>query len=200
MINSQLNSSTLTSSMNISEIIVKKEFDDINVKKEDGVSTHSTTSTSQASSKPSRVVPSKRAKKPQEGRPNSKHIIKNYGKAMVTFACSAISKPYLESMVNKYDMDIKEFQDYIKGKRETVDSMKSIRDLLLIKPTDNKKQIAYKKIFQETSVIFIKYFSVNWVFQGKMTYKQVHINVRFKMLRRIQNPEHFTYFKDFIKY
>lgn len=133
-------------------------------------------------------------------RPNSKHIIKNYGKGMCTFACSRMAKPYLQDILKDRNIRIQDFQNHIKRKRKTIDSMKSIRDLLLVKKDDDTRLRAYKEIFQRISIIFIKYFSVNWIFQGKMSYKQAHVNARFKMLRRIKNPEHFTYFRDFTKY
>jgi len=102
--------------------------------------------------------------------------------------------------MSKEGIQLTEFQDYIKNKRGIIDSMKSIRNLLFIKKNDDKILVAYKKAFQQISIVFIKYFAVNWIFQGKMTYKQAHINARFKLLRRVQNPQLFTYFKDFTKY
>ncbi len=139
----------------------------------------------------------------EKGKPNSKHIIKNYGKALCTFACSDIAKPYLEDIL-KHEyiskvITVQDFQVFIKGKRDIVDSMKSIRDMLLIKQSENKVLVAYKKMFQKISIIFIKYFSINWIFQGKMKHKQIYVNSRFKILRRIQDPQHFTYFQAFAK-
>jgi len=139
----------------------------------------------------------------ENGKPNSKHIIKNYGKALCTFACSDIAKPYLED-IQKHEsickiITVQGFQTFIKEKRDIIDSMKSIRDILLIKQSENKVLAAYKKMFQKISIIFVKYFSINWIFQGKMKYKQIYVNSRFKILRRIQNPQYFTYFQAFAR-
>jgi hypothetical protein len=139
----------------------------------------------------------------ERGKPNSKHIIKNYGKALCTFACSNVAKPYLED-IHKHEsitkvITVQDFQVFIKGKRDIIDSMKSIRDILLIKQSDNKILVAYKKMLQKISIIFIKYFSINWIFQGKMKHKQIYVNSRFKILRRIKDPQHFTYFQAFAK-
>jgi len=130
---------------------------------------------------------------------SSKTIVKNFGKAMCAFAASELALPYLKQIVEQGANVIKSFQMYIKKKKNGVDSIESLRSLLLVTRNDGKEVALYKKIFQEISVVFIKYFSVNWIFQGKMAHKQAHLKARFKMLRRVQNPEHFTYFKGFVK-
>lgn len=137
--------------------------------------------------------------KKDESKPSSKNIVKNFGKAMCSFASSHLAIPYLERINchSKDDVDLEEFQSHIHSKRDLIDSIDSLRSLLLITKNDDEILIGFKKIFQEISVIFIKYFSVNWIFQGKMSHKQAHLRSRFKMLRRIKSPQHFTYFKDF---
>jgi len=130
---------------------------------------------------------------------SSKTIVKNFGKAMCAFAASELAMPYLKQIVEQGANVIKSFQMYIKKKKNGVDSIESLRSLLLIGRGDGEEVMLYKKIFQEVSIIFIKYFSVNWIFQGKMAHKQAHLRARFKMLRRVQNPEYFTYFKGFVK-
>jgi hypothetical protein len=61
--------------------------------------------------------------------------------------------------------------------------------------SDTEKEMEFKNILKKLGEIFIKNFSVNWIFSGKMTYKEAHLKFRFKMLRRIRNPELFTYLK-----
>lgn len=56
--------------------------------------------------------------------------------------------------------------------------------------------MAYKTLFKETCIVFIKYFAVNWVFASKVSYKTEHIKFRFKLLRRVKNPKMFTYMKN----
>lgn len=130
---------------------------------------------------------------------SSKTIVKNFGKAMCSFASSELALPYIREICNKGEGFMKAFQLYIKKKKKTVDSIEHLRVLLLVNERDNEDSALYKRIFQHLSIIFIKYFSVNWIFQGKMTYKDIHLKARFKMLRRVQNPEYFTYFKGFVK-
>ncbi len=131
---------------------------------------------------------------------SSKTIVKNFGKAMCSFGASELAIPYLTQIVGADDVNkIKPFQIYIGKKKSSIDSIESLRGLLLNKKGDDREIIFYKTIFREISIVFIKYFSVNWIFQGKMSHKQAHLRARFKMLRRVQSPEHFTYFKGFVK-
>jgi hypothetical protein len=62
---------------------------------------------------------------------------------------------------------------------------------------DDEYTRSYKRVFQGISKVFIKFFSVNWIFDGKLKYKNEHIKFRNRMLRRIEKPEMFTYLKPF---
>ena len=129
---------------------------------------------------------------------NSKNIVKNYGKALCSFGSSHIAIPYIEAIISKksYDfINVKEFMAYIKGKKDGVNSIESLRKVLIADFDDDKVVQTYKAIFQELSIIFLKYFAVNWIYSGKLMHKNAHLKFRFKMLRRIQNPEYFTYLK-----
>lgn len=123
----------------------------------------------------------------------SKNVIKNYGKAMAAFACSKLSKPYLEDLARKEGITPADFIHYVATYKECTDSIGGLRSLLLVTENDAEETCVYKRVFQALCEIFLKYFSVNWIFSGKMNNKLLHLNLRFKMLRRVQNPEYFTY-------
>jgi len=125
----------------------------------------------------------------------AKNIAKNYGRAISNFATSEIAKPYLEPLLRKQSIEMKEFLEFMRVNKRTIKGIDTFRALLLYKETDDKKLIANKKIFQEIGIIFIKYFSVNWIFTSKIVHKLTYLKFRFKVLRRIQNPELFTYIK-----
>jgi len=126
----------------------------------------------------------------------TKNIVKNYGKAICSFACSEIGKPYLETVLEKHNIkQHKEFLTYISKVKESIDSIQSFRSLLLVREDDPADVVAFKKAFAAIGEVFIKYFSVNWIFSGRITHKDTHLKFRFKMLRRIQHPEFFTYLK-----
>jgi len=127
--------------------------------------------------------------------PNTKNIVKNYGKAMCSFAAADMSFQYLLPLAKRENIKTDRFREYFRCKKELVGSIESFRNLYIEDDTDNEEIKAFKRVFKEISMIFIKFFSVNWIFNGKLTQKQAHLKYRFKMLRRIKNPELFTYLK-----
>ena len=129
---------------------------------------------------------------------NSKNIVKNYGKALCSFASSKVAIPYLDNIVEKNELkpvSVSSFAQYIKLKKEGLNSIESLRRLLVLESKDSVEISCYKILFKEVSIIFLKYFSVNWIFGGRLAHKDAHMKFRFKMLRRVQDPEHFTYLK-----
>ena len=133
---------------------------------------------------------------------DSKNIIKNYGKALCAFASSKIAIPYLQKLAIKggyHDFNIKKFMQQMQMKKKTTNSMEHLRQILIEEDGDSIEQRIFKRIFKDVSIIFMKYFAVNWIFSGKLVQKNIHMKFRFKMMRRIQNPEYFTYLKTTVK-
>jgi hypothetical protein len=140
--------------------------------------------------------PRKKPSKPVLGsRQGSKNIVKNYARAMSSFAYSEISLPYLELLADEENVQVAGFHAWIQDNKENIDGIERLRWLLIPTPKDSAAIVGYKRIFQKLCIIFLKFFSVNWIYGGKLAHKQVHLNYRFKMLRRIKNPEDFTYLK-----
>ena len=79
-----------------------------------------------------------------------------------------------------------------KNKIAGIDSFKS---LFVVGENDDSETAIFKQLFGMLGEVFIKYFSVNWIIHGRVTNKLVYLKYRGKMLRRIQNPESFTYIK-----
>jgi hypothetical protein len=123
-----------------------------------------------------------------------KNVVKNFGRAICTFAASSAAKPYiLDLLAKEEEIELRDFVEYVQKIKRRIDGLFHFRSLLLPAKNEGPKTTAYKRVFKEISTIFIKYFSVNWIFHSKVQYKQAHLKFRYKMLRRIQNPELFTY-------
>ena len=125
------------------------------------------------------------------------NIIKNYGRALTTFALSKIAEPYLIRIGDKYDIKLKAFKRFVKLRKKGANCIRKIRDMLPMSCYENDANFVYKKTFQEISIIFLKFFCVNWLYNSKINEKIEHLNYRFKIQRRIKDPEHFTYLRDF---
>jgi hypothetical protein len=126
---------------------------------------------------------------------SAKNIVKNFGRAMVTFAISKLAVPYIEAKLKELDLEYQVFQSYLFQRKENMDGISSLRALILIEDGDEEPIKAIKQAFQFTGEVFIKNFSLNWIYNSKLGDKLVHVKSRFKILRRIQNPQYFTYFK-----
>jgi len=134
----------------------------------------------------------------------TKNIVTNFGKAIVAFASSELALPYLITIIKKRSpqpdfLKIQDFLDFISNTKANVNSIDSFRALILEEKSDEEKIILCKSVFRMIAEIFIKYFSVNWIIHGRVTYKMMHLKFRYKMLRRIQNPSFFTYLKGYNK-
>jgi len=126
---------------------------------------------------------------------SAKNIVKNFARAMVIFAISKLAIPYISHKLKELNLDLKDFQHYLAQRKENMDGISSLRALLLVESFDEPEVAAIKEAFQFTAEIFIKYFSVNWIYNSKLGDKLVHVKARYKILRRIRKPEYFTYFK-----
>jgi len=131
---------------------------------------------------------------------SNKNIVKNYARAMVNFAVSAQALPYLDKILQDEDeINLNDFRMYMQERKEDITSIKNLRELLMVNDDDEDQAIAFKRIFRKTCIVFIKFFSVNWIYSSKVSDKITHVRYRFKILRRVKNPEFFTYLENFSK-
>jgi hypothetical protein len=128
---------------------------------------------------------------------STKNIVKNYGRAICNFAVSGVAEEYLIDIITngREAVTLDEFTSYINENKEKIDTIERFQQALVVGEEDDEKDAGIKRIFREIGIIFIKYFSVNWVFSGRLTYKIEHLKFQAKMLRRLKNPELFTYLK-----
>jgi hypothetical protein len=125
----------------------------------------------------------------------AKNISINYGKAICSFATSKLAVPYLEPYLTSEKISYDGFLHFIKQAKGSIGGIQSFRTLLIQNQNDEGRVKTYKKLYKMLAEVFIKLFSVNWIIHGKVTHKLVYLKYRHKMLRRIQNPEYFTYVK-----
>jgi len=127
------------------------------------------------------------------------NIMKNYCRAFVNFALSDLANPYLAHRSQESTLSTQRFRQILENKKKKVNCIKSLRGLLLHDKKESKEMEAFKEEFQKLCEVFLKYFCVNWIFHSKVSDRIKHLQYRGKMLRRIQNPEFFTYLEEFGK-
>jgi len=121
---------------------------------------------------------------------HSSNIFRNFGRAICKFASSSLATPYLSPLLQQEGIELREFLAYIEQTKEQINGLLSFRSVLLPQ-NDMERAEAYMKIFMRISTVFVKYFSVNWIFSGKILNKDAHLKFRFKVLRRINSPGFF---------
>lgn len=143
---------------------------------------------------PSTSLPAKTTPK---GATSCKNIMKNYSRIFTTFALSPMALPYLKPLLKQHKIELKIFREFIEWRKSKVNCIKNLRDLLLLSSeTDPDEIVQMKTVFQGICIVFLKFFSVNWIFNGKVMNKNAHLSYRLKILRRIKNPATFTYLED----
>jgi len=125
------------------------------------------------------------------------NIMKNYGRAMTNFALSSMAKPYLLSITANLGITLESFQDYIKERKKSANCIKQLRAMLPLGTGQQEEKLELKTAFQKICIIFLKFFVANWLYGSKICEKVAHLKYRFKILRRVKNPQYFTYLKDF---
>ncbi len=126
----------------------------------------------------------------------TKNLVINYGRAISGFALSKLADSYLEPLVKREQVTLDDFKKYIQGTKEMIGGISTFRQILIVTEKDTPQEASYKKLYSYIAEVFLKYFSVNWIIHGKMAHKEVYLKYRFPMLRRIKNPEMFTYLKN----
>jgi len=125
----------------------------------------------------------------------TKNIVKNYGRAIAKFACSEMALPYMLPILKEKGVEYSDALSFFSKAKTKIQGIDTFRALVLVLPTDTAKEAALKEAFQAIGEVFIKYFSVNWIFHSKILHRTTYLRYRFKMLRRLQNPIMFTYLK-----
>jgi len=125
------------------------------------------------------------------------NIMKNYCRGITNFVLSDLAIKYLVPLLEKHQLELETFRVFILAKKPKINCIKQLRGLLLVKKDDREEMAAMKDIFREITIIFLKYFSPNWIYNTRIADKYAHLKYRFKVLRRVKNPIYFTYLQGF---
>jgi len=119
----------------------------------------------------------------------TKNIIVNYGKAIFSFAQSRLAKEYIQRHFQKEKIDRVSFNNFVDELRPRLSGYKNFEAVFQEDENDSEKMALYRRVLKMLGVVFMKYFSVNWIIHGKTTHKQVYLQHRFAILRRITKSQ-----------
>jgi len=127
------------------------------------------------------------------------NIMKNYCRGIINFVLSPIALKYLNPLLHTHEIDPETFRKFIRSRKSKINCIKQLRKALLPVQEDTLAISILKVIFKEITIVFLKFFAPNWIYNSKISDKYAHLKYRFKILRRVRNPEHFTYLHGFEK-
>jgi hypothetical protein len=120
-----------------------------------------------------------------------KNIVKNYARAIWNFIMSKSAEIHIKDLIetNNYDTNPEKFSKFTVDNKNCYESITNFKRILTVGNTESPDIQMSKYIFKQLAEIFVKYFSVNWIFSGRLQHRQTHLNARFIILRRIRDPE-----------
>jgi len=137
-------------------------------------------------------------KKNKPKRSLGNNVMKNYANAMICFALSKTAEPYLYKSPLVRKMPLQLFRQLLVSKKRKTNCIKSFRELLVIDESKDSDEIkTWKGLFREACRAFLKHFWVNWIYNSKLNDKSKYLKYRGRLLRRVENPELFTYLETF---
>ncbi len=137
-----------------------------------------------------------KTRKPKRAQGNN--VMKNYANAMVNFALSRVVEPYLLRSPLIRSMPLQLFRQTLVPQKRKTNCIKNFRELLVIDESQDSEELkTFKGLFQEACRVFLKHFWVNWIYNSKVEDKPKYLTYRGRLLRRIENPELFTYLETF---
>ena len=140
--------------------------------------------------------PSVQKNKPKRSLGNN--VMKNYANAMVNFALTRLAEPYILRSPLVRAMPPQLFRQLLVSKKRKTNCIKSFRELLVINESQDSEEIkTFKGLFKEACRAFLKHFWVNWIYNSKLNDKSKYLKYRGRLLRRVENPELFTYLENF---
>ncbi len=137
-------------------------------------------------------------KKDKRQRSFGNNVMKNYANAMVKFALSRLADPYLSRSPLIKAMPLYLFGKMLASRKKKINCVKGLREMWMVyEIQDTEEMKAFKGLFKEACKVFLKQFWVNWIYNSRLDDKSKHLIYRGRLLRRIENPQWFTYLETF---
>ena len=125
---------------------------------------------------------------------SSVNIFSNYFKAICEFSTSESALPYLKPLLIKENIQYDCFLDFVHEVKYKKIGFVSFISILRPKTNDTDNIIACKKVFKSIAIVFIKYFSLNWIFKRPEGCKTFYLKLRFKLINKLKKLELLTFF------
>jgi len=113
---------------------------------------------------------------------NSKFI-----RAIYHFSLSEDASPYLKPFLAKESIEFDVFMQFVVQKTTQRNfTLSGFISGLRLLPDDAGKVVACKRIMESIGLVFMKYFSIDWIFKGKGCFKMGYLRLRSKLMRKMR--------------
>ncbi len=123
----------------------------------------------------------------------TKNMIMNYSKTIFSFVTSDLAKPYIHRHFYNEAFDIDSFNDFVDELKPRTVGYKDFENVFVIREDDNEEIALYRKVLKMLAMVFMKYYSVSWIINGKITHKLVYLKNRYSIMRRITKDPIFLF-------
>ena len=138
----------------------------------------------------------------QEELRSQKNMIRNYGKAICSFAVNTIALPYIENILEQEqitEISLTDFFDFVRWRRSKIETINTFKESVYPAENDGDKHRNFKKLLFSLAEVFMKHYCVNWIYSSKLGNKMEHLKYRFRFLRMLKSPVFFANVKSVIK-
>jgi hypothetical protein len=134
---------------------------------------------------------SKKSKKIQKEKSSqlTRKIVKNYGKAIASFACSEKAQPLLDKLLKKNQEFKKKFVSFVYENKEFIEGNRRLRHLLTVFSTDDGDVKRNKRVLKVVAELFMKKYVHQWLWNSKLVNKELHAQLICDMRKRIKFPD-----------
>jgi len=130
---------------------------------------------------------SKKIKKVKPPKLNRK-IVKNFGKAIASFACSEKALKIIDKTIKYRNSNQKMFRSFVYEHKECIEGNRRFKQLLTIDQDDTIDVQENKMLFKKMAEIFMKNYVHQWIWNSKLMNKDLHAQLVGEMKKRISNP------------
>ena len=119
----------------------------------------------------------------------TRKIVKNFGKAIAAFSCSANAKPLLMQYVHGDLKKYSKFLQFIYEIKDTIEGNRRLKLLLQHQDEDNSQTKQNKDIFRHAAEIFMRGHVYKWLWNSHVENKALHSKLIGQVRIRIENPD-----------
>jgi len=130
---------------------------------------------------------SKKIKKSKPPKLNRK-IVKNFGKAIASFACSDKALKIIEKTIRYQSSSREKFINFVYDHKECIEGNRRFKQLLTVDEDDTRDIKENKILFKKMANIFMKSYVHQWIWNSKLMNKDLHAQLVGEMKKRITNP------------